>query len=55
MTPEKEAHLQALLQELADLLFEEADASQLTNLEGLERELRRLGQEHLFPTLAAFS
>ena len=54
MTPEKEAHLRALLQELGELLFEEADASQLTDLEGLERELRRLGQEHLFPTLAAF-
>lgn len=54
MTPEKDARLRALLNEVAELLFEEADASQLTTLEGLERELRRLGQEHLFPTLAAF-
>ena len=54
MTPDKDARLRALLDEVAELLFEEADAGQLTDLEGLEGELRRLGQEHLFPALAAF-
>jgi len=54
MTPEKEARLGVLLEELGELLWAEAAASPLRDLEGIERELRRLGQTHLFPALAAF-
>lgn len=40
MNQDKQERLKACLEELATLLFEEADKSKLTDLEGIEKTVR---------------
>jgi len=40
MSQEKQERIQACLKELATLLYEEADKSKLTDLEGIEKTVR---------------
>lgn len=42
MTQEKQARLQACLQELASILYEETNPAQLNNLESIEKTVRCL-------------
>lgn len=54
MTPEKQERLQACVQELAALLYEETNKSQLTNLESIEKSVRQQMLEHVSPKVALF-
>ena len=54
MTPDKQERNEACIQELATLLYEEADKSQLLNLEGIEKTVRRQILEHVSPNIALF-
>lgn len=54
MVPEKEERLQACLQELAALLYEEANKSELTNLESIEKSVRTQMLKHVSPQIALF-
>ena len=54
MNPEKQERLQACLQELAALLYEETDKSELTNLESIEKTVRQQMLEHVSPEIAFF-
>ena len=54
MTPDKQERIEACIQELATLLYEEADKSQLLNLEGIEKTVRRQILEHVSPNIALF-
>ena len=46
MTPEKQERLQACLQELAALLYEETNKSELTGLESIEKTVRQQMLDH---------
>jgi hypothetical protein len=54
MNQEKQARLKACLQELATLLYEEADKSKLTDLEGIEKTVRSQILELVSPEIALF-
>lgn len=54
MTPEKQARLQACLQELAGLLYEETNLAELSNLESIEKTVRQQMLEHVSPQIALF-
>ena len=54
MTPERQARLQACLQELAAILYEETNAAELTNLESIEKTVRSQMLEHVSPQIALF-
>jgi hypothetical protein len=54
MTPEKQARLEACLSELATLLYEETDKSQLTDLENIEKTVRSQMLEKVSPKIALF-
>jgi hypothetical protein len=54
MNPEKQERLQACLQELATLLYEQTDKSELTNLESIEKSVRQQMLEHVSPQIALF-
>lgn len=54
MTPEKQARLQACLRELATLLYEQTDKSELTNLENIEKTVRTQMLEQVSPEIALF-
>ena len=54
MTPEKQARLQACLTELATLLYEQTDKSELTNLENIEKTVRTQMLEQVSPEIALF-
>ena len=54
MTPEKQKRLQACLQELATLLYEETDKSELTDLESIEKTVRTQMLEQVSPQIALF-
>lgn len=41
MNPEKQHRLQACIQEMAGILYEETYNSELTNLESIEKTVRR--------------
>ncbi len=54
MTPDKQEQLKACLQELATLLYDEADKSKLVELEGIEKTVRQQILEHVSPEIAIF-
>ena len=54
MTPDKQERIEACIQELATLLYEEADKSQLLNLESIEKTVRRQMLEYVSPNIALF-
>lgn len=54
MTVEKQQRLQACLQELAALLYEQTNKSQLTDMESIEQTVRTQILEHISPQIALF-
>ncbi len=54
MNQEKQERLKACLKELSALLYEEADKTQLTNLEGIEKTVRSQILEYVSPEVALF-
>jgi hypothetical protein len=54
MTRDKQERIEACIQELAALLYEEADQSQLQDLEGIEKTVRQQVLEHVSPNIALF-
>lgn len=54
MNPEKQERLQACLQELAALLYEETQESELTDLESIEKTVRQQMLKHVSPEIALF-
>ncbi len=54
MTPEKQELCQACLQELATLLYEEADKNQIKDLESIEKTVRQQILERVSPKIALF-
>lgn len=54
MKQDKQERLKACLEELATLLYEEADKSQLTDLEGIEKTVRSQILELVSPEIAFF-
>lgn len=54
MTPEKQERLQACLQELAAILYEETNHAELTDLESIEKTVRTQMLEHVSPQIALF-
>lgn len=54
MTPSKQARLQACLQELATILYEETNPADLTNLESIEKTVRTQMLEQVSPQIALF-
>ena len=54
MTPEKQERLQACVQELAALLYEETNKSELSDLESIEKSVRQQMLEHVSPKVALF-
>lgn len=54
MTTDKQERIEACIQELAALLYEQADKSQLRDLEGIEKTVRQQVLEHVSPNIALF-
>lgn len=54
MNQEKQERLKACLEELATLLYEEAEPSELTDLEGIEKTVRSQILELVSPEIALF-
>ncbi|AUB43152.1 hypothetical protein COO91_09323 (plasmid) [Nostoc flagelliforme CCNUN1] len=54
MSQEKQERIKACLQELATLLYSEADKSQLIDLEGIEKTVRSQILELVSPEIALF-
>ena len=54
MNQEKQERIKACLQELSTLLYEEADKSKLTDLEGIEKTVRSQILELVSPEIALF-
>ena len=54
MTTDKQEQIEACIQELAALLYAEADKSQLLDLEGIEKTVRRQILERVSPKIAFF-
>ena len=54
MNPEKQERIQACLTELASLLYEETNQSELTDLESIEKTVRQQILEHVSPQIALF-
>jgi hypothetical protein len=54
MNQDKQERIKACLQELATLLYEEADKNQMTDLEGIEKMVRSQMLELVSPEIAFF-
>ena len=54
MNLKKQERLQACLTELASLLYEETNQSELTDLESIEKTVRQQMLEHVSPQIALF-
>ncbi len=54
MNQDKQERIKACLQELSILLYEEADKSQMTDLEGIEKTVRSQILELVSPEIALF-
>ena len=54
MNQEKQERIKACLQELSTLLYEEADKSKLTDLEGIEKTVRSQVLKLVSPEIALF-
>jgi hypothetical protein len=54
MTPEQKQSLDKHVQAIAEILYAEADQSQMTNLGEIEGVIREQLQEHVSPKLGVF-
>ena len=54
ITPDKQERIEACIQELAAILYEQVDQNQLLNLEGIEKTVRQQVLEHVSPNIALF-
>jgi tagatose-1,6-bisphosphate aldolase non-catalytic subunit AgaZ/GatZ len=54
ITPEKAQRLQACVQEIAAILYEQTSATQLQDLENIEKTVRTHMLEHVSPQIALF-
>jgi hypothetical protein len=54
MTPEKAQRLQACIQEMAAILYEETNNSELIDLESIEKKVRQQMLEHVSPQMPFF-
>lgn len=54
MTSVKQERIKACVRELATLLYEEADKSQLTDIEGIEKTVRSQILSYVGPEIALF-
>lgn len=54
MNQDKQERIKACVQELAALLYEEADNNQLVDLEGIEKTVRKQVLEYVSPEIALF-
>lgn len=54
MTPEKQKELNQHLQAIAEILYEEADETQLSNLAEIEKTIRGQTLEYITPELGVF-
>lgn len=54
MSQDIQERIQACVRELATLLYEEADKSQLTDLESIEKKVRSQILEYVSPEIALF-
>jgi hypothetical protein len=54
MTPEQEQALNAHLEAIAEILYDESDPAAMTTLEGIELTVREKIQAHLSPELGSF-
>lgn len=54
MNQDNQKRIKACLQELSALLYEEADKSQLTDFEGIEKTVRSQVLEYVSPEIALF-
>ncbi len=54
MNSEKQEQLKACLKELATLLYEEAEKSELTDLESIEKTVRNQVLSYVSPEIALF-
>lgn len=54
MTTDKRERIEACIQELAALLYEETDKNQLQDLESIEKTVRRQILERVSPEIAVF-
>ena len=54
MNQNKQERIKACVEELATLLYEEADKSKLTDLEGIEKTVRSQMLERVSPEIALF-
>lgn len=54
MTPEENERLKACSQEIAEILYRNTPESELTDLNGIEKSVRRQMLEHVSPEVALF-
>jgi hypothetical protein len=54
MTPEQEKELQAHVQSIAAILYQNTPSEQLTSLEGIEIAVRQQILEHVSPEIGSF-
>jgi hypothetical protein len=54
MTPEEKQTMQQHVQEIAKILYKDADKSRMTNLADIEIVIREQLQEHVSPELGVF-
>jgi len=54
MTPEKASRLNACIQEIAAILYEETSGKELLTLEDIEKSVRNQMLEHVSPKVALF-
>lgn len=54
MTPEEAEQVQVHIREIAAILYKNTPASELTNLETIEKSVRRQVLEHVSPNIALF-
>lgn len=54
MDVQQKAELKHHLDAIAAILYAEADPAELTTLEGIEKKVRSLAQEHVLPQLGIF-
>jgi hypothetical protein len=54
MNLQKQAQLQQHLDAIAEILYQEANPTDLTTLEGIEKSVRSLALEHVLPQLGIF-
>ena len=54
MTPKEIERLKACSQEIAEILYSHTSEPELTNLDGIEKSVRRQMLEHISPEVALF-